>query len=266
MIHNISPTRQNAIVQPLVHYESSLASSARHSLAPEVDEVSSSPSPPHLDPLGRNPFLEYRCPDLASTPLQYTPSLIRDGIQTSTPVVAKALSRLPHPRPRHGGPATPTPPMSATGPSATGMLSADDDSEVEIVNVFPQPASVQGPSVAGPLTTADDSDVEIVEVSLIRVVLLSLEGDRVTKFIKRKDNGRMKLKFLCRKFKVPPAQGLYYRFGPKDDRNGMWVTVRERGLNVPGNVETVYLGRMNEGRDKLNQTFEWEIAEVLDSE
>jgi hypothetical protein len=38
------------------------------------------------------------------------------------------------------------------------------------------------------------------------------------------------------------------------------------GLNVAGNIETVYLGWMNEGRDKLNQTFEWEIAEVLDSE
>jgi hypothetical protein len=122
----------------------------------------------------------------------------------------------------------PTPPVSATGPSAAGMLSGANDSEVEILNVSPQPASLQAPSVAGPLTTANDSDVEIVEVSLIQVVLLSLEGDHVTKFIQHKDNGCMKPKFLCRKFKLPPAQGLYYQFGPNDDQNGMWVMVRER--------------------------------------
>jgi hypothetical protein len=264
MIHNTSPTRQNATVRPLVHYDSSPASSARRSLAPEVDEVSSSPSPPHSDPLRRNPFLEYRCPDPSSTPLRYTPSLIRDGVQTSTPVIAKALSKVPYSLQRAGAihaPATPTPPVSATAPSAAAMLIGAEDSDVEIVEVSPQPASFQASSAP-----ADDSDVEIVEVSLIRVVLLSLEGVRVTKFIKRKDNGPMKRKFLCRKFKLPPAQGLYYRFGPKDDRNGMWVALRDRGLYVPGGIETVYLGRMNDGRDKLDQAFEWEIAEVLDSE
>jgi hypothetical protein len=135
---------------------------------------------------------------------------------------------------------------------------------MEIVEVFPQAGSAQAPSAAGILTAADDSEVEIVEVSLIRVVLLSLDGLHVSRFIKRKDNGLMKVKFLCRKFKIPPAQGLYYRFGPKDDCNGMWVAVRDRGLTVPRNVETVYLGRVNEGRDKLNQAFEWEIAETLD--
>jgi hypothetical protein len=44
------------------------------------------------------------------------------------------------------------------------------------------------------------------------------------------------------------------------------VPVRDRGLTVAGNIETVYLGQMNEGRDKLNQAFAWEMADVLDLE
>jgi hypothetical protein len=269
MIHSTSPTRQKATILPLVDYKSSPVSSARRSLAPEVDDASSSPSPPHSDPLRRNPFLEYRCPDPALMPLRHTPSLVRDGVQTSTPVIAKSLPKLPYPleppSAKHG-PATPTQPVSVTAPSAAAILFAAGDSDVEIIEVSPRTASAQAPSAARILSAADDSDLEIVEVPLIWVVLLSLDGLRVSKFIKHKDNGFMKLRFLCRKFKLPPAQGLYYRFGPKDDRNGMWVAVRDRGLNVPGNVETVYLGRMNEGRDKLNQAFEWEIAELLDSE
>jgi hypothetical protein len=211
LIHNTSLRRLNATVQPLVDYKSSPAPSARrppatgvsevlsspsagHSPATEVDEVFSSPSPPHSDPLRRNPFFEYRCSDPTSTPLQFTPSLVRDKVQTSTPVIAKTLPQLASPPRRPSvlhGPATATQPASDTAPSTAPMFS-----------------------------TVDDSDVEVIELSLVRVVLLSLDGLRVAKFIERKDNGLMRRLFLCKKFKLPPAQGLYYRFGPNDDRNG----------------------------------------------